>query len=201
MKLLEHDNHEWNNFCAGNRTSFKVIYENYFNSLFLYGLRFTDNHEVIKDIIQNLFFKLWENRKSLQDIKQPRSYLHRALRNLLLNSQRDSKQYLHEPIDEEHYSFQLDLPIESTIIREEERLEIHKQLKDAFRHLTSKQKEMLYLKYVKQLSFKEIAEILEISIKGTYKLHQRAIQSLRAQLGQIGNSLFSLIVLYFQIVK
>lgn len=201
MKLKEHDNHEWNNFCAGDRTSFKVIYETYFNSLFLYGLRFTDNHDVIKDIIQNLFFKLWENRNSLHDVKQPRSYLHRALRNLILNSHRDSKKYIHEPIDDEYYSFQLDMPVESKIIHKEEQLEIHKRLKEAFRQLTPKQREMLYLKYVKQLSFEEISEILEISVKGTYKLHQRAIQSLRGQFGNMGNGLLYLIILYFQIAK
>lgn len=201
MKLIELENLEWNNFCAGDRTSFKVIYETYFNSLFLYGLRYTDNRDVIKDIIQNLFYKLWENRKSLQDVKHPRSYLHRALRNLLLNNQRDSKQYIHEPIDDEHYSFQLDLPIESKIILKEEQHETHKRLKDAFRQLTPRQREMLYLKYVKKLSFEEISEIFEISVKGSYKLHQRALNTLRLELGDLGNSFLYLIVLYFQLEK
>jgi len=201
MKPVAHPNAEWSSFCQGDRTAFKAIYETYFNSLFLYGLRFSNDHDIIKDTIQNLFFKLWENRDSLTHVHQPRSYLHRALRNLLLNIQRNTLPYRQEALDDEHYSFQLELPVESQIIQQERRLQTHYRLKKAFKVLTSKQREMLYLKYVKQLSFEEIAHIMAITIKGSYKLHQRSLHALRLQLGDMADYLPYLIACYLHFEK
>jgi RNA polymerase sigma factor (sigma-70 family) len=198
MKPVAHPIAEWSSFCQGDPMAFKAIYETYFNSLFLYGLRFSDDHDIIKDTIQNLFFKLWENRGSLAHVHQPRSYLHRALRNSLLNLHRNTKSYRHEHLDDEHYSFQLELPVESQIIQREHQLETQSRLKEAFKVLTPKQREILYLKYVKQLPFEEIADIMAITIKGSYKLHQRSLNALRIQLGDLVHYLPFLIACYIQ---
>jgi RNA polymerase sigma factor (sigma-70 family) len=52
-------------------------------------------------------------------------------------------------------------------------------LKAALNNLTERQKEAIYFKYYENLEYEQIARILNISTKATYKLVARAIAELR----------------------
>jgi RNA polymerase sigma factor (sigma-70 family) len=61
--------------------------------------------------------------------------------------------------------------------------------------LSARQKEVIYLRYFEELSYDEIASIMHISVKATYKLSARALDSLRQILNVSNASLFILIAL------
>lgn len=188
---------DWKKFLEGDRDSFQNIYNANFKSLYLYALRFCRDEETIKDVIHNVFINFWEKRASVKSVKSLPFYLLRSTRNEILNLKRQEGKYHHSNLEEDSYSFSFELPREANIIEKEQLIENRHRLKLAFEHLTDRQKEILYLKYVKGMSFEQIAQTTGITLKAAYKLHARAIQSIRNNFGDIGYSIAFMISLYF----
>ena len=69
------------------------------------------------------------------------------------------------------------------IEEKEERIEITRQINDMMKCLTDRQREALYLRFMQELEYDEIAVILGLTLKGTRKLIYRAIERIREQYG------------------
>lgn len=188
---------EWEKFLKGDRISFEKIYNSNFKSLFLYALRFSKDDDLIKDVIQNVFINFWEKRNYIKEVKNVTVYLHRSVRNELLNRKRKEDKYAFDVLDEQVYAFDFELPLEARIIKKEELKETRQRLKHALENITDRQKEILYLKYVKGMTFEEISDTIGITVKASYKLHARAISSIRQNFGNNRYSIAFLISLYF----
>ncbi|MNE39883.1 RNA polymerase sigma factor [compost metagenome] len=188
---------EWKKFLKGDRNSFEKIYNSNFKSLFLYALRFSKDDDLIKDVIQNVFINFWEKRNYIKEVKNVTVYLHRSVRNELLNRKRQEDKYAFDVLDEQVYAFDFELPLEARIIKKEELKETRQRLKHALKNITDRQKEILYLKYVKGMTFEEISDTIGITVKASYKLHARAISSIRQNFGNNHYSIAFLISLYF----
>ena len=59
-----------------------------------------------------------------------------------------------------------------------------RRLLDAMSQLSSNQKSVLYLRYVKDLSYKEIAVVMDINVQSSMNLANRALTKLRSLIGQ-----------------
>lgn len=177
----------WRDFIEGDQVAFKKLYDTCFDNLFLYGQQFSHDPETIKDVIQNIFVRIWEKKQSLSAINSPKAYLMQAFRNQMLNHIRSSKNspLSATEIDDESYNFRLEVPIELNIIEKERNDEIKEKLTAAIDLLTSKQKELIYLKYIKDLEFSQISSIMSITTKSVYKLHHRTLDNLKKHLGNM----------------
>lgn len=69
------DRELWDSFKAGDDRAFSQIYETYADLLFSYGMRFTSNREIVRDTLQELFIKLYKNRKNLSTTDHIKFYL------------------------------------------------------------------------------------------------------------------------------
>lgn len=162
---------------AGNQAALKQIYMEYHKGLFLYGMRVLLEEEGVKDCIHNIFLNIWTNKKRLYQVDNVKHYLMSALRNEMINYRNREKRYDHNPLAEE--IFMLDFSVEALYIRKEEVDEQTKLLSEAMNQLTIRQKEIIYLKYFEEMDYKEIAEMMDITVKGAYKLSARAIDMLK----------------------
>ncbi len=59
----------------GDHTAFEKIFEHYSKSLFQFSLSYLKSREAAEDIIQEVFFKIWTNRKEIKTDTSFRSYL------------------------------------------------------------------------------------------------------------------------------
>lgn len=184
----------WQAFQQGDRRAFAAIYRQYFRNLYEYGLRVADDKSLVKDSIQDLFIKLWSNRLQLSSVRNVKSYLLVSLRGTIFNKTKQSSRAKIVGIDDQH-SFELDFTVESAYIEKEAVSERSRNLLNALNKLTPKQKEIIYLKYFEELEYNEIAAILNISVKATYKLSARAIVALREIMNTPGFSLLMIISL------
>ena len=180
VKALHNEEQEiWSSFVSGDNKSLETIYRRYFDELYQYGNKWLKNPTLTQDSIQDLFVKLMRNRSNLTTPQSVKYYLLRSFRSIVLDKLKSSGKvkFTDEP-GEMH--FQMGLCPEQQMINQQEDQISRKRLSEALNQLTPRQREAIFLKYQEGLSYPEIAEMLSLTQKATYKLIARAIQTLRS---------------------
>lgn len=163
------------------RAVLSVLYKRHYGLLFNYGMKCVADEELVKDCIQDVFVKLHQGKSLALDVTV-RAYLLRAFHNAFLDqtARLGIRQdiFLEEalPIPDSSDFF------EETFALTDEDLHRAKLLYAALRLLPVQQKRVLYLHYVRQLSHKEIAAALDISVQSSMNLNNRALTKLRSLL-------------------
>lgn len=194
LKIASDDPVLWQSFKEGDKDSFQAIYFQHFAHLYEYGLRLASDRELVKDCIQDLFVKLWNNKSNLGRVTAIRSYLLVSLRTTVYNKLQQRNRIVSGEINDT-YLFEMVFSAESDLIKKETRSAQTKTLIEALNQLTPRQKEVIYLRYFEELDYEEIAAIMGITIKATYKLSARGLEALRIALGVSGAALSGLIAL------
>ncbi|MDN5213172.1 sigma-70 family RNA polymerase sigma factor [Fulvivirgaceae bacterium BMA12] len=184
------DQQIWQEFKKGEDTAYAFIYKNHAQDLYSYGTSIANDSAFVKDCIHDLFLDLWQRRKKLADVSSIRLYLFKALRNKILKEKAKRKPLRAEV--EDNYNFQFEYSSESLMIHNQFSEERRKKLRLALESLTQRQREAIFLKFYKKLSYKEVAAVVGITQKATYKLLARSIQMLR-------NKMISIILLFLTI--
>ncbi|MBV8255871.1 MAG: sigma-70 family RNA polymerase sigma factor [Chitinophaga sp.] len=169
----------WEALLQSNEQAFAEIYDRYFNRLYEYAMRLHPEEEVVKDTIQELFIKLWTNRQNLSNTVDLRPYLFVAMRSTLYNRLRPRKNVKLISFDKDQHDFLAHFSTEHAYIKNEQLQQQQKQIADALNQLNSRQKEIIYLRYFEEMDYDQIGAIMNISVKGAYKLSARALKNMR----------------------
>lgn len=167
----------WNQYCKGDRKAYEQLIEVCYKPLFQYGTKFTRDHDLIKDSIQDLFLSIWKKSDNLISIKNPLSYLFQSLRYILIG-QVKKRFKLNDISAEEFLPFET-CSYESDWIEKETENVLNAHLKKAMHLLPERQREALYLRYYENLSYEEIAEIMGLKRQAVANYLQYGIQKLR----------------------
>jgi RNA polymerase sigma factor (sigma-70 family) len=167
----------WNRFLTGDDEAFGLLYTAHVNQLYDYGLRFTSNSELVKDCVQDLFVKLYVNRKRLQAVENVRTYLYHSLKNMLLNMLKKEIDWY--PLDTVNPVFHIELSAETQLIESERLYEQKKQIALMLKNLTSRQQEALYYRFVEELSYEEICRLMQMNYQSVRNFIHRTIQKIR----------------------
>jgi RNA polymerase sigma factor (sigma-70 family) len=191
LNLGESEERHWKAFKSGDTAAFSYLYQQYSAGLYNYGAKFSRDKDLIKECIQELFIQIWTSRNSIGSPSHIKNYLYKSFRNLILK--KVSQLQKNDEFDEaENYEFRVCLNIEEALIDDENRKHISEQLQLTISGLTARQREAIFLKFYEQLSYEEIAEVMGITVKASYKIMARSINFLRANLTKE-----DLLVLYF----
>lgn len=152
----------WSLYLKGDKEALEQIYRRYYPLLLNYGCRLSANQDLVQDCIQNLFIKLMSKSRNLSDTPSVKGYLLKAFRNNLLDSLEKEEKH-------NDFIFIDEIPeVYHTTTEEESALkEDISNLSLAYQELSAKQKEILYLFYIKGISHKEIADILNINYQSS----------------------------------
>ena len=167
----------WRQFRDGNHHVFESIYIRYIDHMSNYGRRLSQDDELVKDAIQDVFVDLWRNRRNLGSTDSIEYYLIKALRRNLVKKITFAKRFTHGEI-EDH---QFELSPEITLIALEQKQERTKQLHQKLKSLSSRQKEAIFLKFYSGLSYSHISSIMQITPQSAYNTVFRALEALREQ--------------------
>ncbi|MBO9633437.1 MAG: sigma-70 family RNA polymerase sigma factor [Chitinophagaceae bacterium] len=168
----------WRSFKEGDKEAFRQLYHQHFNNLYEYGCRLCMDTELVRDAIHDLFVKIWNSRPNLGDVAAVRSYLLVSLRGTIYNRlQREAR--IVPGADPDDHPFEMVFSVESEYIRRETISIQTRQLLDAMNQLSPRQKEVIWLRYMEELDYEEIAAIMGITVKSTYKLSARGLETLR----------------------
>ena len=190
----------WESFVAnGNQEAIGMIYFGHYDLLYNFGLKYTRDVQVIEDAIQNIFSYFLKSGSKLQPVVNMRGYLLQSFRHqLLLDLKKRDRilrlNHLGSGIGDHHE------PEVNEIFEQEWSNRLRKKLGICMEHLTVKQKEILYLRFQCELSYAEIAVILDITVDSCYKLVYRSLRELRIDLEKlevIGHRLIMLFLVKF----
>lgn len=170
---------DWKAFVNDDKKAFARLYDCYFDGLFAYGARFSRNKEQVKECIQEMFLKLWRNRNNLQHVEHVEHYLMVSLRNIIFDKLSYKTQFVFEELEEDSYDFDLNFAPENKIINNEEQQLLYEYFRVAFKVLTPRQREIIYLRYLKEMDYEKVASIMNITVKAAYKLTARSLETLR----------------------
>ncbi|MDF2514944.1 MAG: polymerase sigma factor, sigma-70 family [Sphingobacterium sp.] len=181
-------NIDWESFVKGDERIFSLIYKTFYKPLYHYGSKFTQNTVLIEDAIHDLFIRFWKNRARLTKPPSLKNYLYKAFRNHMNDGLKASGRYVIDDIDS-NYQFEMVPSVEDVEVALE-RLKIVKQrLSDAMVPLTNRQRNALLMRYYEGCSYSEIAGLMGITVKATYKLMARSVDAVREGLGGAGTKL------------
>lgn len=129
---------------------------------------------MVEDAIQDLFVKLYQKKIELQDNTKLRPFLFRALKNQIYNQHlRNSKLR-----SLENYDFNLNYTIDEEVFSNEQQ-GLSEEVHHIMRGLSGRQKEIIYLRFVHEMSFDEISEIMDIHVQSARNLLFRSIEKIR----------------------
>ena len=156
----------------------EIIFNRYYSKLYKYLLLIFKNQLLVEHIAQDIFIYLWENRKNLKISVSLETYLYSAGRYKAINQIRDAKRRekashkMAESLDETEKS-----PVSILEIKEQEKL-----IEDAISSLPKRCQQIFRLSREEDMSYKEIAEILHVSVNTVERQIAIAFRKLRTLL-------------------
>ena len=165
----------------GDQFALAQLMELYVDTLYNYGSRFSNDHTMVEDCIQNLFIGIWQRRAFLSIPLNIKSYLFSSLRRMIHRKVRLIKKVSVISLsDNDSPGFDFELSIEHSLIQKEESRIMTNKLMYLITALPKRQKEVIYLKFFENLNREEIADIMQISPQAVSNLLQKALRNLRS---------------------
>ena len=163
---------------AGDEEAFCELYATYKNRLIYFAMRFLKSREYAEDIFQDAFTAIWECRRFINPDASFSAYLYTIVRNRILNQLRElaNEDKLKEYILSEAIDYSNDTKNEIFA------KDLNDLISRALLQLTPRQREIFEMSREKQMSHKEIAEVLNISIHTVQEHISSSLRTLRSYL-------------------
>jgi RNA polymerase sigma factor (sigma-70 family) len=188
-EIILSDKELWTDFISGKNDAFKIIYEKYFPELFKYGCYFSDDEDLVKDCIQDLYINLYHYRLKLKLTDKIRPYLIASFKRNIFNKLRSQSKEKKKQIRIDSLSFEYSFP-EDISENDDNKVIL---LQNAMKELTARQREAIYLKYVTGLSYEELSGVMNLSYQASRNLIYHGMEKLRKVISIKSLLLFSII--------
>ena len=153
---------------------FNLLMDKYQEKVYWVIRRMVIEHEVADDVAQETFVKVWKNIESFKGDSKLYTWIYRIATNEALNYLRKKKRRFFIPIgDIEH---ELSSSLDTDIYYSGD--EIQLKLQKALLKLPEKQRLVFNMKYFEEMKFKDIAEIMEVSIGGLKAQYHHAVKKI-----------------------
>jgi RNA polymerase sigma-70 factor (ECF subfamily) len=165
----------WDAAIKGDHHAFGGLFHRHYKLLFQYGSKICNDPVTVEDTIQELFIDLWNKRPEIA-VRSVKAYLLQALKFKLYKYYRagrpdlEIEQIQNEPFEISHETF---------MINSLDHHERSNRILDALKGLSPRQKEIIYLKIYKGLSYEEVSEIMQMNYQATRNLLCLALKAIR----------------------
>ena len=172
------DKLDWNKIRSGDKLAFRLLFDEYYSSLCLYANSVIGDFDLSQDLVSDCFVRIWERKETIHIESSIKNYLLLAVRNHIYS-------YLRSP---ESRKADIDTVIERLkntpveeydLEKEETLLQVCKLIDE----LPEQRKKILELAVYKGMSYKGIADMLNISVNTVKTQISRAYLFLRDKLG------------------
>jgi RNA polymerase sigma-70 factor (ECF subfamily) len=185
----KHSDHELASLLrGGDHSAFREIYDRYDKLLYIFAYRKLKQREEARDVVQEVFAWLWNNRSAIPDNATLAAYLYKSVLNKIFDIFRHQNIIQKWIENGKHY---IDVADSETdyLIRERDIQEIIQREID---RMPPRMKEIYELKRKQYMTVKEIAEELDLSEHTVSTQLKRAQKHLKLKLGMVIYVLFLL---------
>ncbi|MEZ5103983.1 MAG: sigma-70 family RNA polymerase sigma factor [Draconibacterium sp.] len=186
---MNSDRKIWNDFRCGENYALSYIYYQYVQFLFRYGKKITDNENLVKDTIQDLFVNLIRTRENLGETDNIRFYLLRSFRRMLLKNIRNQNS-IFSSLSEEDLLPEIIYSAEQDFIEKEQENHQNEVIKKALQQISPKQREILFYRFTCEFEYDQICELMSLKYDSARKQVFRAIKALKGVMTDVNIILF-----------
>lgn len=158
----------------GDVKAFRKLFEEFYPSMFIVAVKFISDREAAKDIVQDVFIKLWEKRQDYDEIPNLKTFLYVAVKRLCFNHIRDKKNFVGTDSPE---AVSKESDFRHLLIEEE----TYRILSQAVESLPPQSAQIMKLVLAGKQN-KEISEILQVSVNTVKTLKYNALHTLKDKL-------------------
>jgi RNA polymerase sigma factor (sigma-70 family) len=159
---------------GGDQQAFRDLFEKYRKPLYFHVLKMVHDREIVDDLIQEVFLKAFDNLHSYNTGYAFSTWLYRITTNHTIDFLRKKRLRtvsIDEPVRTKDGEMGIDVPdhdahSDEDIMQQQRRLVI----REALNSLPSKYREVIEYRHMDELSYQEIADIMELPL-GTIKAH------------------------------
>lgn len=183
---MQIDKQVWLKIAESDQQAYAGMYRFYYRRFYNYGRKFTDDDVLLEDTIQEVLLVIWDKRHALPSIDYPATYFYTSFRYTLLQKLKQQRRWVAGETAAEEPEFAAD----QTIIAKETEAGLNEQLQKALGTLTARQREAVFLRFYEGLPYEEVASVLSITTKATYKIMARALAQLKENMSLSAGFLF-----------
>jgi RNA polymerase sigma-70 factor (family 1) len=147
--------------ARGNEMVFEQLYGYFYRRLFHFALSMVKVKEAAEEIIEDVYIRIWRQRENITAVRSLKVYLYTAVKNSSLNYlSKKAKENITEPFDHLHVEFREAADPEQLMIT----AEMFGKIRQAVEALPPRCKMIFKLIREDGLKYKEVSEILNISV-------------------------------------
>lgn len=169
---------------AGDEKGIELLFTNYFKPLCVVAYRIVGDEDTAKDVVQDVFVKLWDHRDRVAIKTSLFGYLKQSVVNHSIDHQRKGYVLRKVALESEHQEHLQSSPSEVTA-HQAEGSELGAFVQRAIEQLPERCRLVFNLSRHEGLSYKEIAESLDISVKTVENQMTKALKTLRKLLAPV----------------
>ena len=157
---------------------FEQVFKTHFKALHSYAYTILKDDAIAEEMVQNVFFKLWEKKEQLDIQTSLKAYLYKAVYHESLN-------YLkHQKVKSVHQAYAMHSTDHTSNLAEKKLLqgELENKLQMAMNDLPEQCRTIFQLSRFDELKYREIADTLGLSVKTVENQMGKALKILRSKL-------------------
>lgn len=166
----------------GREDAFERLFLAYYDDLCAFAAQYVSSSGDVEDLVQDVFLSVWERREALDPQQNIRAYLYKATRNGALKNRNREQRWPTVQRELQEHSLR-GQPGEQL-----EHSEIEADVWETVNALPERRREIFLLSRQHELTYAEIAELLDISIKTVETQMGRALRHLEEQLPELVSS-------------
>ncbi len=174
----------------------ELIFDRYYKYLVITAYKMINDDHKARDLVQDVFFRFWEKRETLNIQISLKAYLRRAVVNRVLDEMRKQKRHIWD----EHTAGSTQIADSSSVLDHLETRDLQKTIDHAIASLPERCRQVFSLSRFENMSHKEIANELGISVKTIESQITKALKILRKAV-EAYNAAFIAAVVLVECVK
>ena len=172
--------------AEGDTSAFEQLVERHQGLVAGTVARMLGSNSDVEDIAQQVFIRVWKSARRYVPRAKFTTWLLKITRNLVFNELRRSKRHAHVPLQSEPGAEEIPLKDETNPAPDASLLEteLQRAIEEAIMQLPESQRMALVLRRYEQLSYEQIAEVLDLSVPAVKSVLFRARTELRSRLSR-----------------
>lgn len=164
---------------AGDEKTFELVFKEHFKNLHGYACAIVKDEDTGEEMVQQVFYRIWKDRSVLNVQTTLKAYLYRAVHNECLNHLKHDKVKAGYQMHAVHVMKREQGPSTDSKIAYGE---LQKKLQRAINELPEQCRTIFQLSRFEELKYKEIANLLGLSVKTVENQMGKALKLLRLKL-------------------